>query len=252
MTLIFTSCAVLDALNAPPIPTPVTETQLPTPTIVWFPPSATPTLGVLSIKKTPVPEMRPGTGTTYLTDDFSDPSLWDTATAEHASANVLENRLNLSVGSKLYMISLRHKLTAGDYYAEITALPGLCRGEDSYGLLARANAVAYFRFSLSCNGNVYAERISVGKHELLQAALPSGDVPRGAPGEVRIGVWAVGTEMRLFLNERYQFSINNTNYPSGTIGVFVNSAGDNPVVVSFSHLTLQKVDYTLPTKTPKP
>jgi len=251
MTLLMTSCAVLDALNATPIPITATETPLPTPTIVWFPASATPTLGVFSTKP-PTPEMRPGIGTTTLADDFSDPSLWDTAASDQSSANIQDNRLNLSVQSKVYVISLRHELSASDYYAEITARPGLCRAEDSYGLLVRANAVAYYRFSLSCNGNVYAERISVGKRELLQEPLLSGDVPRGAPGEVRIGVWAVGAEMRLFLNGRYQFSVSNSNYPNGTIGVFVNSAGETPVIVSFSRLTLQKVDYTLPAITPKP
>jgi hypothetical protein len=246
------SCAVLDALNTTPVPILATETPQPTPTINWFPASATPTLGAFSTKKPPTPEMRPGLGTTYLTDDFSDPSLWDTATSDQASAEIDSNRLNLSVQSNVYMVSLRHELTADDYYVEITARPGLCRGDDAYGLLVRANAVAYYRFSLTCNGTVYAERISVGTRELLQIPLPSGDVPRGAPGEVRIGVWAVGAEMRLFLNGRYQFGISNPNYPSGTIGVFVNSAGETPAIVSFSRLSLQEVDYALPTVTPKP
>ena len=236
----------------PPLPSIVTETPQPTATIDWFPASATPTPGALSTQKPPTPEMRPGLGTTILTDEFSDPSLWDTATSDQASAEMDNNRLNLSAQSKVYMISLRHELTASDYYAEITARPNLCRGDDSYGLLVRANAVAYYRFSLSCNGNVFAERISGSKHELLQAPLPSGDVPRGAPGEVRIGVWAVGTEMRLFLNGRYQFSVSNSNYPSGTIGVFVNSAGETPVIVSFSRLALQEVDYSPATMTPMP
>ena len=252
MTLLLTSCAYLDALNATPIPITATETPQPTATIVWFPPSATPTLGVLSTQKPPTPEMRPGIGTTTLTDDFSDPSLWDTATSDNASAEIDGNRLNLSAEKKIYIISLRHDFIASDTYAEITARPSLCRGDDSYGLLVRANAVAYHRFSLTCNGNAFAERISIGKRDVLQTPLPSGDVPRGAPGEVRIGVWAVGSEMRLFLNGRYQFSVNNSNYPSGTIGVFVNSAGDTPVIVSFSRLTIQQVDYTLPTKTPLP
>ena len=238
MTLLISSCATLDALNATPTPIILTETPLPTSTIIWFPASATPTLGVFSTPKPPTPEMRPGLGATYLTDDFSDPSLWDTATSDQAGAEIDDNNhLNLSVESKVYIISLRHDLTARDYYAEITARPGLCRGDDSYGLLVRAKAMAYYRFSLTCNGTVYAERISVGTHELLQAPLLSSDVPSGAPGEVRIGVWIVGSELRLFLNGRYQFSASSTNYPSGTIGVFVNSAGKTPVVVSFSHLT---------------
>jgi hypothetical protein len=256
-TFLTSSCAVMDAWKwnaTPAIPTPTIaiETPQPTPTIDWFPASATPTLGALSTQKPPTPEMRPGLGTTTLTDEFSDPSLWDTATSDQASAEIDNNRLNLSAQSKVYMMSLRHGLSESDYYAEITARPSLCRGDDSYGLLIRANAKSYYRLSLSCNGTVYAERINGSKREVLQTALPSGDVPRGAPGEVRIGVWAVGSEMRLFLNGRYQFSINNPNFPSGTIGVFVNSAGETPVIVSFSRLELQEVDYTLPTMTPMP
>jgi len=252
VAMLSSSCAVLDALSTTPMPLPMTETPTLTPTIVWFPPSVTPTLGAAATPKPPTPEMRPGIGSMTLTDDFSDPSVWDIATSDQASADINENRLILSAQSKVYMLSLRDNLTVDNYYVEITARPGLCRGNDSYGLLVRANAVAYYRFSLSCNSNVFAERISVGKRELLQSPLPSGDVPRGAPGEVRIGVWAVGSELRLFLNGRYQFGISNTSYPSGTIGVFVNSAGDTPAIVSFSRLTLQEVDYSFPTMTPKP
>ena len=142
MTLLMTSCSVLDALNATSVPILATETPQPTPTIIWFPASATPTLGVFSTQIPPTPEMRPGIGATTLTDDFSDPSLWDTATSDQASAEMDNNRLNLSVESKVYMISRRRELTASDYYAEITARPGSCRGDDSYGLLIRANAVA--------------------------------------------------------------------------------------------------------------
>ena len=246
------SCSVLDALNVTPTPAIETPTASATPTIVWFPASATPTLGAFATPKPPTPEMRPGVGDTFLIDDFSDPSLWDTAVSDQASATVNDNRLILAAQSKVYMLSLRHDFSASDYYTEITARPDLCRDKDSYGLLVRANAVTYYRFSLSCSGDVFAERVSVGKREVLQTPLPSGDVPRGAPGEVRIGVWAVGSKLRLFLNGRYQFGIDNPKNPSGTIGVFVNSAGETPIVVSFSRLTLQKVNYAFPTKTPKP
>ncbi len=238
------SCAVLDvvdALNATPIPTLATETPTLTPTFVWFPPSATPTLGAAATPKPPTPEMRPDIGKTILSDDFSDPDLWNTAVSDQGSAEVNSNRLILAAQSKVYMLSLRRDFSAGNFYAEITARPDQCRDKDSYGLLVRANAVAYYRFSLTCNGYVFAERISVGTRELLQAALPSGDVPRGSPGEVRIGVWASASTLRLFLNGRYQFGISNPNYPNGTIGVFVNAAGDTPALVSFSRLTMQEV-----------
>ena len=243
------SCAAMDVLIATPVPPITTETPPPTPTIVWFPPSVTPSPQAFSTYP-PTPEMRPGLGTTFLTDEFSDKSLWDTAASDQASAAIEDNRLTLAAQSKVYMISLRHELVLDDYYAEITARPNLCRGDDSYGILVRANAVAYYRFALSCNGNTGAERISVGTRQLLQSPLLSGDVPPGAPGEVRIGIWAVGNEMRLFLNGRYQFSISDSNYASGTLGVFVNSAGSTAMVVSFSDLTVQRVYYELPQETP--
>lgn len=243
-----TSCAQLDEILATPTPLVPTETPLPTATINWFPPSATPTLIALSTK-VPTPEMRPGLGSEIVTDDFTDKFLWDIASSNQASADIKNNRITLSVQSQVYMLSLRNDLVLNNYYAEITARPSLCRNEDSYGLLIRASASNYYRFALSCNGTVRAERVSGGTRLVLQQPLPSGDVPPGAPGEVRIGVWAVGREMRLFLNGRYQFSISDPSFPSGSLGVFVRSVGETPAVVSFSDLAIQQVDYVLPTPT---
>jgi len=150
------------------------------------------------------------------------------------------------------MLSLKNELVLGNFYTEITARPGLCRGADEYGLLVRANAVAYYRFALTCDGQVHAERISVYEKHPLQEPIISGDAPIGAPSEVRIGIWALGTEMRLFLNGRYQFTIDDPNYASGTLGVFAFSASDTPVTVSFSNLVVRQIDLVPPTKTPHP
>lgn len=251
MTWILTSCSTLDALLATPIPPSQTETPLPTATIIWFPASATPTLQVLSTH-TPTPEMRPGLGDEILSDDFSDPSLWNISASNQASADIKNNQLTLSVQSQFYMLSLRQELVLDNYYAEITARPSLCRDEDNYGLLVRASTASYYRFALACNGSVRAERVSGGTRLVLQQPLASGDVPPGAPGEVRIGLWAVGKEMRLFLNGRFQFSLIDPSFPSGTIGVFVRSAGNTAAVVSFSDLNIQSVDYVPPKATPLP
>ena len=251
MTLLITSCTALDSLNATPVEVPATETALPTATIDWFPPTATSTLGVVATNP-PTPQMRPGLGTQILTDDFSDPLLWDIAASDEASAAIENNSLILAAQSGVHMLSFRHGTVLEDFYAEITARPNLCRASDDYGILVRASSATYYRFALSCNGTVRADRMSGGTKLNLQAPLASGDVPPGAPGEVRIGLWAVGREMRLFLNGRFQFTITEPSYPSGTIGVFVNSAGDTATVISFSDLVIQSVDYALPTRTPLP
>jgi hypothetical protein len=251
MTLLISSCSGLDTSNVTPISVLASETPLPTATIIWFPPSLTPTLAVFATYPA-TPEMRPGLEGAFLTDNFSDSTLWDTATSDEASAEIEGNRLTLAVQSDIYITSLRHELVLNDYYAEITARPSLCRGDDSYGLLVHASGGTYYRFALACNGSVHADRLTNGRRLNLQKPLPSGDVPPGAPGEVRIGVWTDGSEMRLFLNGRYQFSITDPSFPNGTLGVFVNSAGSTAAVISFSDLIIQKVNYSPPTKTPLP
>ena len=161
------------------------------------------------------------------------------------------NRLSLAVQPGYYLSSMRRELPLSDFYAEITARPSLCRGDDNYGVIARGVGSSFYRFVLSCNGEIRAERISGGTRLPIYDPVPSGDVAR-PPQEVRIGIWAVGEEMRLFLNDRYQFSVRDPKFPIGAFGVFVRSNGEEPVSVTFSDFEVYDVNYTLPTKTPWP
>ena len=237
----------LPSTTEPPVPT---ETATPTETIVWFPPSATSTQLLLPTY-TGTPDMSPGIGRVTLKDDFSDEEIWDTAKSDNGSATINMNRLTLAVQPGYYLASMRRELPLSDFYAEVTAHPSLCRGEDNYGLVVRGVGSSFYRFVLACNGMIRAERISGGTRLSLQEPIPSGDAP-SAPGEVRMGVWAVGSEMRLFLNGRYQFGIADPSFPTGSLGVFVRSTGETPVTVTFSDLAVYDVNYTLPTKTPIP
>ena len=245
------ACLALDSTlpTATPLPT-ATQTPPQTPTIVWFPASPTPTQLVFPTY-TAMPEMNPGIGSVTLSDDFSDDSAWDTGVSNRGSAAISRNRLTLAAEPGAYLESLRREMTFGNFYAEITARPSLCRRDDSYGILVRGIGLNYYRFILSCNSQVSSERVNAGVKLSIQEPVTSGDAPPGAPGEVRIGVWAVGSDIRLFLNGRYQFSINDKSFPSGALGVFVRSA-DNPMSVTFSDLKVYDVDYIPPTRTPMP
>jgi hypothetical protein len=243
------ACLPMDlaAPTATPLPT---ETPSLTETIVWFPPSATATR--LSVPTyTGTPEMNPGVGRVILKDNFSDEDVWDIAASDSGSASIHRNRLTLAVQPGYYLASMRRELPLSDFHAEITARLSLCRGEDNYGLVVRGVGSSFYRFVLACNGMIRAERISGGTRLPLQEPIPSGDAP-GAPGEVRMGIWTVGSEMRLFLNGRYQFRVVDPSFPTGALGVFVRSTGETPVTVTFSDLVVNEVDYTLPTKTPIP
>jgi hypothetical protein len=224
----------------------------PSATIIWFPPSATPLSHILPLKEA-TPEQKPGLGGVILRDNFSSPADWNTAVSDQAAVDISNHQMSIAVQPGIYAVSLRQKIIFGDFYLEITARPSLCRASDQYGLLFRApNNVAYYRFVLSCAGTVSFDRWSVKTPHLLQPAISSGDVPPGAPGEVRLGVWADGPEFHLFLNDHFQFSVLDKNYRTGSVGVFAVSTGATPVTVAFSDLAVYDVVYSLPTTTPLP
>ncbi len=240
------SCDALPATGTPsPSPIPATET----PTIVWFPPTRTPTFTPTYLPP-PTIEPPPGLGSLIFADDFSNPSLWNAASSASASAGLTNNRLSLSLTSgPLTILSLRSEPLLGDFYLEATARLSLCRGTDQYGLLFRAApGGTYYRLVLACNGSLRFERVrGGGAPEVLQNWLPSGDVPTGAPGEVRLGLWASGTEFRIFLNDHFQFSLRDPVLRTGTLGFFASASGGTPVLVSFSELEVYTVVWLSPT-----
>jgi hypothetical protein len=252
MALTLPACA---ATTKDPIPEyfPATATAMPaTPTIVWFPPSATPTARGQATSQ-PTPERNPNVGSILLADDFSSAKPWNPAISEEASVDVSRNRMTVAVQPGVYASRIRQGSTFTDFYAEITARPSLCRGDDEYGLLFRApNNVSFYAFVASCNGTSRVERVRFDRAYPLHEAVPSADVPPGAPGEVRLGVWASGSDIRFFLNGNYQFSIEDPTHGTGSVGVFARSVGDTPVTVIFTDLSVHRVTYSPAASTPTP
>ena len=252
MVLTFSACAGTVA-QPTQISQPATNTVVPpTPTIVWFPPSDTPTAQLIATMR-PTPERKPGIGGVLLTDDFSSARFWNPVVSEDASVEISHNRLTIAVQPGVYAFRVRQGPVFTNFYAEITARPSLCQEGDEYGLVFRSpNNVAYYSFVASCNGTARAERVRLGRPYALHEAMPSADVPPGAGGQVRMGVWVSGTEMHFFLNGRYQFSVTDSSYKSGAVGAFAHAVGDTPVTVLFSDLSVSEVTYQPPTATPMP
>jgi predicted membrane-bound spermidine synthase len=55
-------------------------------------------------------------------------------------------------------------------------------------------------------------------------------------------VWANGKEMRFYINGELQFSVKDPSLSAGSLGVFIRSAGDNAVTVSFADLVVRAID----------
>jgi len=243
-SLLILCCACTAAPTSIPLPT---DTQSPstatiTPTIIWFPPTATLTPFPTPIIS-PTVDMRPNLGQILFEDDFSNPKAWTLNQSPSGSVALGKNELTIAIGeTNAYLFSIREEPIFTDFYLEITAEPNLCKDQDEYGVLFRVSpTIDYYRLSLSCNGQVRLDRVSGGQASSPQPWLLSGAVPPGAPSSSRLGISAIGAEMNFFVNGQYQFSIHDPLLTSGGVGVFARSTNKMAVTVNFSDLVIYEV-----------
>ncbi len=263
LVFVFCLAALAGCLPVAPSPTPLPPTPTFTPaptgtataTIVWFPPTKTftpaPTRYI-----SPTADLRPVLGATLLEDTFADGKSWSTSRTGIGSIAYGKSELTLAVSAaRGTLVSLRKSPELADFYLEIDALPSLCRNEDAYGLLLRASSTQdFYRLVLTCSGRVRLERLKGAKVVPLQDWVSSGQLPPGGLMRSHLGVYARGKELRIFINDIYQFSINDPVWTRGMLGVFARSSADTPLTVSFSNLIVHNVslERTTPASTAAP
>ena len=247
--MLLVACSPAAVISTPTVPPPPLSTDTPTVTVQWFPPTRTSRSFPTQPAGGPTPEYHPGIGSLIFSDSFSDPALWSTATTPQGGSMVTRSRLLLSYSGQgpISVISLRSQPTLTDFYAEVTADVSLCSPTDEYGMVFRAQpGMSFYRLVVNCNGQVRLERSHNGQIYPVQDWVSSGDATFGAPARLTLAIWAVGEEMRAFLNDSFQFSVRDPLFGSGAIGFFVFAAGKTTVTASFSDLLVYSVDYSAP------
>lgn len=246
ITLSLSACFPIEAspTTFPLVPSETaTVTPMPSATIVWFPATATftppPTHEV-----EPTQDLHPALDEVILSDSFTNPDLWQTSRTTVGSIAFGNRELTLAVASERGMLhSLRADAQLDDFYLEIDALPSLCRAEDAYGLLLRASsAIDAYRLLVKCDGQLRMERLKNGEYLVLQDWTTSGQVFPGGMIRVRLGVWALKDELRVYINDVFQFAVRDVVWPAGQVGIFARSAGKNPLTVNFSNLVVYHLD----------
>jgi hypothetical protein len=246
--ILMSACSGL-APTSTPASVEATATDTLTPTIIWFPPTNTPTI-FPTPTILPTQDQHPGIGDLLFTDTFGDAGLWSISRAANASAIVNLDRLVLTISGQgpVLLVSQRSQPSLGDFYAEVDVTLNLCGGKDQYGVDFRAAPGGNdYRFAVSCDGMTRVERSISGSISPLNEWLVTGDAPIGAPAELTLGVWAVGGEMRFFINSHYQFTVRDPVLHEGTIGFYVYATAMDPITASFSNLTVYSVSYASPT-----
>ncbi|MCL4562272.1 MAG: hypothetical protein M1281_16875 [Chloroflexi bacterium] len=228
-------------------PSPISATE--TPTVVWFPPTETPTLAPTQAL-TPTPDPRGDLGKILLSDDFSKREHWQTGRTPAGSMAFGDSEFTLAVAEpKASLSSLRDGPVLTDFYVEVNAEPSMCRGADAYGVLLRAASEAdFYRFTLTCDDRMRFERTVNNQTAVIQDWTPR----LGPPAPSRLGVWVTGTEMRFFVDGIYQFSAHDPVLHEGRLGLFARSAGDTPLTVNFSNLVVYQASAPSASTTPSP
>ena len=175
-----------------------------------------------------------------LGDDFSDPTLWTLGQVPDGTMALGVGELTLAVSRpRGQLFSLREDTILDDFYLEVTASPSICRQADEYGVKLRVSpSLEYFRFALTCDGRARVDRYY---QEIASSPRPPayfGAVPPGAPSSSRLGVWALGPEMRFFANGEFLYSLRDASLQSGEIGLYARSAGEEMLTVNFSALAV--------------
>lgn len=214
-------------------------TSAPTATIDWFPATSTATLAPTSIPS-PTPDMHPGLGELILEDNFTSPSGWPN-TEDNRTRVVVENgRLNLFTDIPgALLLAPRNSPSINDFYVELSASPNLCEENDEYGLMFRINSAGdHYRFTLSCDGRARVERVFNGAVSIPLDWQIFPNVPSVAPSNVTLSVWALGSELRFFVDDSLLFTTNDTVIFVGRVGAFIRARGEGPLTVSFTDLLI--------------
>lgn len=224
-----------------------------TPTVVWFPPTATNT-PMPPATMTPTPVLRPGLGAPLIRQALANLDDWDLPQSSLGNVTLAQGKMTFALHSpQFYLLSLRPSPSLGDFYAEVRVRLSLCANDDTYGLIFRANSSQdYYRLALNCRQEVHLDRIRNGKLVYLQTPTISADVPPGPPAETTLGIWAAGRELRVFINGHWQFTVTDPVFSQGSLGLFAKSGTNSDMTVVFSDLHVTQVTYVSPTPSPTP
>ena len=245
MALVLVGCLQLE--ETPVLETPqATETSMPistsTPTVIWFPPTETPQV-TPTVELTPTPEIMVELGDVIYEDQFNSSEGWTLPQTDRGQINIGNGEINIIINETgSYLAGTREKPDVSDFYAEITANPILCSPEDEYGLLFSVyGSSQYYRFALSCSGEVRLDKLSASGTINLFPWTRCASVPAGAPSVTKLAVLVLGDEVNIYINGNSLFSIEGQQNTYGSFGVYARTVGDTAMTVSFSDLIVREV-----------
>jgi len=246
-----------------------TLTHLPTaPATATLPPSSTsPPSGTPSATYSPVPSETPTPGPSPTTtlpplpaddprfgldlnlpdyhDGFGLGSTWGQFSHEGASNTWGDGQLKAVdrlVDPNIWWSATVPDASAPDFYVEVTAAIGECRGRDSSGFAGRVSGVnldSGYTLEVSCDGAYRVRRFLAGKVEILRDWTNAEAIYRGPNAVNRLGWMARGTSLYAFANgTRLGDALDDASIAAGTFGLFAMARETPGLTVTFDDFAL--------------
>ena len=254
IALVFMCCAACGPLQVQLIndatPTDIrivtaTAAISPTPSIVWFPPTATP-LPLVTPTVVPTVDKLGKLGEAYLSDGFAAKAGWQTMRTTVGNITLSDmGELTFSMpGDKGTLVSYNRIAFYPSYYLSVDVTLSFCSfHQDGYGILFRVGDSEHFaRVWINCLGQTRFERISGGKAAELSDWAANGKIRPGAPQKFTVGLRVEGEKVELYLNDAFQYEIEDVSTDAGGIALAAETAGAAPLTVSFSNLTIRRLE----------
>lgn len=142
---------------------------------------------------------------------------------------------------------------SANMYTEMTVKNGECSGLDSYGFIVRVPVAnppnQGYLFEVSCDGQYrfwkWDGKVGEkGTATTLVAWKANDSITKGSNAINRLGVWANGSNFKLYVNGVLLEEVTNSSFSSGFFGIFIN-----PRQTSKFTIQVDEVSYWL---NPKP
>ena len=244
--LLITGCDIVGTPEPLPPTATVTQTEVPTPTIDWFPATATSTPQVTpSPTPRPTPaDLRQGITDQLVDDDFTDERMW--STTQGNSGNVVFGIENLTIAvarENTTLTSLSQHTVPANYYLEVTLQTSLCQPADQMGLLFwRQSDSDFYRLLFNCTGQYRLEVVQGGSSIVLQDWESGVSSQPGSPAMNRLGLWVNRGSFQLYINDTFQFERQIARDQNGGLGVFARTIASSAMTVRFADLQIYRVE----------
>ncbi len=185
-------------------------------------------------------------GTPDWTDPFDNGSAWFLVDNDAVRFTVTDGslRMRARVAGTAEQWGLSSRPATADYYLEGVFKTGpTCAGLDRYGMLVRApNPNAGYVFNISCNGQFRIYEWNGSKYNELKGWTTSTAIKAGPDMTNRVGVWAKGDTIKLYVNDILIAELNVDIHDAGQFGLLVGSTNTTNFDVFVDQISYWRLD----------